>query len=136
LDPLVNVTSLHTAWKTPNVIRWEWTVEGKASDWKSYTMSFGTNKDDILAGTAETLNKGQRPELNQFDTRGGKTVGPVSMWAVTEVNGTSFANAPPSRRKNAMLAPRGSAARCFGRTGRFVVKPSASWRWFYLFSWY
>lgn len=90
---LIGVTGLVAAWRTPNVVRWEWRVTGKAADWRSYTIVVASSPADITNGTGQVLGKIDQPELAAFDARSGKLAGPVVIWTATSAkpNTTRYA---------------------------------------------
>lgn len=92
-DPaaLLVVRGLKPAWTTPAMVRWEWTVEGKAADFQAYEVATATTPDDLAkrAGSFEVISGNDRPEVKVFDARGGAKQGPFVMWTALPVRGPS-----------------------------------------------
>lgn len=81
--PLLGITLAATAdWKTPNMVRWELGVSGKAADFKAYTLETGASPSDFAVQVVSTFGPVARPELGAFDARGKKPEGPVSVWTL------------------------------------------------------
>lgn len=120
--PLLGVTLVATPdWKTPNMVRWELGVSGKASDFKAYTLETAMAPSDFAAQAVSTFGPVERPELGVFDARGQKSEAPVSVWTLVPAKANSMqyaratvidANGQPS--VSAIVAfdvPAGAAAR-------------------------
>jgi hypothetical protein len=85
----IAVSGLRAVWTTPAMVRWEWTVEGTATDFQAYEVATATTADDLAkrAGTFEVISGNDRPEVKAFDARGGKKAGPVVVWTALGVRG-------------------------------------------------
>lgn len=86
LPPSLVARSLTSPWQTTSVIRWDFQIEGKASDFLSYELAWADSLDKLESGVGDTvLGSAQRPELGAFDGRGGRVTGPVDVWTTTGV---------------------------------------------------
>jgi hypothetical protein len=82
----LNVTALTAAWAAPNVVRWDFTVEGSAADFKSYVVEVGPSAAAFETNKVEIYGGLERPELGAFDARSGKPAGPTSVFTLTRAN--------------------------------------------------
>ncbi len=73
-------------WKTPNVVRWDFTIEGKAPDFKSYRLDVGARMTSFADNDFVSYGPIDRPELGVFDARGAKVAGPASLWTFSRAN--------------------------------------------------
>ncbi len=89
--PLLGVTLVATPdWKTPNMVRWELGVSGKASDFRAYTLETGKAPTDFAAQAVSTFGSVERPELGLFDARGNLSMGPVSVWTLVPAKASAM----------------------------------------------
>jgi hypothetical protein len=91
---LLNVTSLTPEWTTPNVVRWNFDVEGNATDFKSYVVEVGASPAAFEMNKVEIYGALDRPELSLFDARGKKAIGPAPIFTLTRAT----ANTKPYAR--------------------------------------
>jgi hypothetical protein len=91
---LLNVTNLTPEWATPNVVRWNFTVDGNATDFKSYVVEVGATLAAFETNKVELYGALDRPELGAFDARGKKPIGPATVFTLTRAT----ANTKPYAR--------------------------------------
>lgn len=89
--PLLTVKSLAAVpdWKTPGVVRWDFTIEGKAPDFKSYRLDVGAKSTSFAENDFVSYGPIDRPELGVFDARGRKVDGPLALWTFSRANANS-----------------------------------------------